>query len=70
MNNKQVLIYGLLESTSDLGRVFVGHIHFKKLMNFENLLKYFIVAWPGSGTENKVSFIDKNHFKKRKYGTT
>ena len=39
-------------------------------MNFENLLKYFIVAWPGSGTENKVSFIDKNHFKKGKYGTT
>ena len=69
MNNKQVLVYGLLESTSDWGSVFVGHIHFKKLMNFENLLKYFTVAWPGSGTENKISFIDKNHFKKEKYGT-
>ena len=72
MKNKQVLLYGLLESTNNLGSVFVGHIHFKKLMNFENLLKYFTVAWPGSETRNKVFliiFIDNNHFKKRKYGT-
>ena len=31
MNNKQVLVYGLLESTNDLRSIFVGHIHFKKL---------------------------------------
>ena len=56
MNNKQLLVYGVLGSTNDLRSVFVGHIYFKKLMNFENLLKYFTVAWPGSGTRNKVSF--------------
>ena len=56
MNNKQVLVYGVLESTNDLRSIFMGHIHFKKLMNFENILKYFTVACPGSGTRNKVSF--------------
>ena len=53
MNNKQVLIYGLLESTNDLRSIFVGQIHFKKLMKFQ---KYFTVALPGPGTRNKVSF--------------
>ena len=57
MNSKQVIVYGLLESTNDLRSIFVGHIHFKKLMNFENLLKYFIVVCPGSGKRNKLSFI-------------
>ena len=57
MNSKQVIVYGLLESTNDLRSIFVGHIHFKKLTNFENLLKYFIVACPGSGKRNKLSFI-------------
>ena len=56
MNNKQVLVYGLPESTNDLRKIFVGHIHLRNLWNFENLLKYFTVAWPGSGTRNKVSF--------------
>ena len=58
MNNKQVLVheYELLESTSHLRSIFMGHIHLKKLMNFENLLKYFTVAWPGYGTRKKVSF--------------
>ena len=41
MNNKQVLVYGLLESTNDSRSIFVEHIHFKKLMNFQ---KYFAVA--------------------------
>ena len=39
------------------------------LRNFENLLKYFTVAWPGSETRNKVFliiFIDNNYFKKGK----
>ena len=31
MSNKQVLVYGVLESTNDLRSVFVGHIHFKNL---------------------------------------
>ena len=34
MNNKQVLVHGLLEPTNDLGSIFVGHIHFKKLTKF------------------------------------
>ena len=40
MNNKQVLVNGLLVSTNDLRSIFVGHIHFKKLAKFQNLLKY------------------------------
>ena len=56
MNNKQVLAYGVLESTNDLRSVFVGHVHFKKLRNFENLLKYFTVAWPDTGIKNKIYF--------------
>ena len=56
MNSKEVLVYGVLESRNDLRSVFVGQIRFKKLMKFQNLLKYFTVAWPGSGTRNKVSF--------------
>ena len=58
MNNKQVLVheYELLESTNHLRSIFMGHIHLKKLMNFENLLKYLTVAWPGYGTRKKVSF--------------
>ena len=34
MNNKQLHVYGLLESTNELRGTFVGHIHFKKLMKF------------------------------------
>ena len=33
MNNKQVLVYGVLESRNNLKNVFVGHIQFKKLLN-------------------------------------
>ena len=42
--NKQVLVYGGLESANDLRSAFVGHIHFKKLMKLY-LLKYFTVAY-------------------------
>ena len=34
MNNKQVLVYGLLQSTNDLRSIFVENIHSKKLMKF------------------------------------
>ena len=54
MNNKQLVVYGVLDSTNELTRIFVGQS--MKLWNFENLLKYFTVAWPGSETRNKVSF--------------
>ena len=40
MNNKQVLIYGVLESTIDLRSIFVGHINFKKL-EFRKLIEMF-----------------------------
>ena len=59
MNNKQVLVYGVFESTIDLRSIYVGHIHLRHLWNFEKLLKYFTVAWPRSGTRNEVSL---NHF--------
>ena len=54
MNNKQVLIYGVLESTIDLRSIFVGHINLKKLLNFENWSKCFTVAWPGSGSRIRM----------------
>ena len=68
MKNRQVLVCGVLESTIDLRSIYVGRLHFKKLMKFKNLLKYSIVAWPGSGTRIRfllIIFIDKNHFKER-----
>ena len=41
MNNKQVFAYGLLLSTNDLRSIFVGHIHFKKLMKFRKFIEIF-----------------------------
>ena len=56
MGSKQVLVYGLLELTNDLGSIFVGHIHFKKLMKFQKFLGIFQYCWPDSETRQKVSF--------------
>ena len=41
MNNKQVLFYGVIESTNDLRSIFVGHIHFKKLMKLRKFIEIF-----------------------------
>ena len=41
MNNKQVLVYGLLELKNDLRSIFVGQIHFKKLMKFRKYVEIF-----------------------------
>ena len=41
MNNKQVLVYGVLESTNDLRNVFVVNIHFKKLVKFRKFINIF-----------------------------
>ena len=41
MNNKQVLVYGLLESTNDIRSIFVGHIHFKRLIKFRKFVEIF-----------------------------
>ena len=40
ISNKEVLDYGVLESINDL-TVFVGHIHFKKLMKFRKFIEIF-----------------------------
>ena len=40
MSNK-VLVYGVLESTNNFRSVFVGHIHFKKVMKFRKLIEIF-----------------------------
>ena len=34
MNNKQVLVYGLLQLTNNLRSIFAENIHSKKLMKF------------------------------------
>ena len=44
--NEQVLVYGVLESTNDLGRAYAEQIHLKNLT----------VASPGSKTRNSVYF--------------
>ena len=44
MNNKQVLVYGVLESKNDLKSIFVGTSISRYLWNFQNLLKYLYVA--------------------------
>ena len=36
----------------------------RNLWNFENLVKYFIVAWPGSGTRNKLQNTGQRNFRK------
>ena len=41
MSNKQVLVYGVLDSTNYLRSVFVGHIHFKKLIKFQKFTEIF-----------------------------
>ena len=60
MNNKRVLVYGVLEPANDLRSIFVGHIHFKMLTKFWKFIKIFL----------RNIFINKNYFNKRKYGTT
>ena len=60
MNNKQVLGYGLLESTNDLRSIFVGHIHSKKLMKFRKFIEIFTVALPCSGTRIWVFLYNIN----------
>ena len=41
MNIKQVLFYGLLESTNDLRSVFVVYMHFEKLIKFRKFIEIF-----------------------------
>ena len=41
MNNKQVLVYSVLEPTNDLRGTYVEHIHFKKLMKLQKFIEIF-----------------------------
>ena len=59
MNNKQVLFYGLLASANWLRSIFVGHISLLHDQVQEKEIMFLLII-----------FIDKNHFKKGKYGTT
>ena len=56
MNIRQVLIELVSQSTNDLRGPFMGHIHFKKPVEFQIFMKCFTAAWPDSGTVNKISF--------------
>ena len=41
MGNKQVLVYGVLETTNDLRSLFAGHINFKKPFEFHSFSEIF-----------------------------
>ena len=41
MNNKQVLVYGVLESTNDLRNFCMGRIHFKELLKYQKSIEIF-----------------------------
>ena len=72
MNNKQVLLYGVLGSRNDLRSV--GQIHFYKRMKFQIFTEIFHSCMTRLGNKKKrfllTIFFDKNRFKKGKYGTT
>ena len=57
MMNKQVLVYGLLESTNDLRSIFVGHIHFKKITKFQNFIEIFYCGMTRLRNTNLGVFI-------------
>ena len=55
----ELLVYGVIESTNHLRSFYVGDIHFKNLDQAQEQEIRIIL----------IIFIDKNHFKKGKYGT-
>ena len=57
MNNKQILVYVALESKNDSRSIFVGRIHFKKLMKFRKFIEIFHCCMKEMGRRNfKKSF--------------
>ena len=64
MKNKQVLVYGLLQSINDLRSNFVGHIHFKKLMKFLKFIEIFHCCWTRFRKKKNMGERNfKKHFK-------
>ena len=63
MNNKQVLVYGVLGSRNDLRSIFIGHTHFKKLLRiYWNISLLHDQAQEQEIRFLLITFIDKNHF--------
>ena len=57
MNNNQVFAYGLLLSTNDLRSIFVGHIHFKKLMKFRKFIEIYSLLLD-QAQEQEIRFLN------------
>ena len=71
MNNKQILVYVALESKNDSRSIFVGRIHFKKLMKFRKFIEIFHCCMKEMGRRNfKKSFEFYNFRETFYYGMT
>ena len=57
ISHKQVLVHRVLESTNDLRSVFVGNIHFKKLMKFRKFIEIFHCCITSFRNTNVDGFI-------------
>ena len=66
MNNKHVFVYWVLESRRDLRSIYVGCIHFKKLMGFWKIFEFIYFQaqeqemWFVKGNMGQCNF--KKHF--------
>ena len=69
MNNKQVLVYGVLESANDLRSVFVGHIYYDISKIYWNISLLLDQTQEQEIRFLLTIFIYKRYFKKEKYGT-
>ena len=69
MSNKQVLVYGVLESINDLRSIFVGHIHYEISKIYWNISLLDDQAQVQEIRFVLIILIDKDHFKKQKYGS-
>ena len=69
MSNKQVLVYGVLESTNDLRSVFVGHIYYDISKIYWNISLLLDQTQEQEIRFLLTIFIYKRYFKKEKYGT-
>ena len=66
MKNKEVLVYGMLETTNDLQSIFVGHMLFKKVMKFRKFIEIFhccLTRFRSKKWFLLFILLDKNHVK-------